>query len=284
VKYYQGKIIVFVFILLCFSVAVLSQGLPSLGVAPMRSFVQLAPGQAHSGSFRVTNTGEEALSLRIVLKDFVFDEEGAFMGLDPGTMAAYSLTGDLIYSPERMTLEPGESQEVTYSFTLPADAASGPHWAALIITPEEPQEEITQPEGEEGITLTSRFEFNYAFIILQRPVSPPEPTGQIVGMEVTGSNEDGEKSMAVRSTFQNLGEGVLTCQVYMEARNETGNVILHYDFPPDRMVLPNAKRVFSHTFANVDMPPGQHLILCVVDFGGEYLAAGQYQATVKDSE
>ena len=283
-KDHWEKITAFVFILLCFNVAVLSQGLPSLGVSPMRSFVQLAPGEGYSGSFRVTNTGEETLPLRIVLKDFVFDEEGAFMGLDPGTMATYSLTGCLAYSPERMTLEPGESQEVDYSFTLPADAVPSPHWAALIITSEETQEEVTQPEGEEGITLTSRFEFNYAFIILQRPIVPLEPTGQIIGMEVAGSTKNGEKSLAVRSTFQNLGEGVLTCQAYMEARNETGDVILHYDFPPDRMVLPNAKRVFSHTFANVDMPPGQHLILCVVDFGGEYLAARQYQATVKDSE
>jgi len=144
-------------------------------------------------------------------------------------------------------------------------------------------EVTTQPKGEEEIRLAVRFVVNYVYVIIQRELSPSKPAGQMVEITVSGSTEDGKRMLTVRSTFQNLSDDVLGCQVYMEVCDEAGEAILRYDFPPDQVVLPRAQRIFSHTFEDVNMPPGQYLTLCVVDFGGDYLAAAQYLATVKGS-
>lgn len=257
----------------------LGQHLPAIDITPLLFKAQLAPGQSRTGTFGVTNRGDKGISLKIGLKDFTITKEGGFIVLEPGTLGEHSLANYLTYSPQSMELKPGESQMVHYSFTLPSDATD-PHWATLIVSPEIPTQTITRTEEEEGIVFVVNLQLNYAFIIIQRELNPPEPAGQMVGIDVSGSAEDDQKMLTVWSTFQNLCDDVLGCQVYMEVRDEAGGTILRYDFPPDRMVLPNTQRVFSHAFDDVDMPPGQYLILCVVDFGGDYLAAGQYLATI----
>lgn len=103
-------------------------------------------------------------------------------------------------------------------------------------------------------------------------------------MEVKGSTtEDGKRMLDVRGAFQNLCEDILVCQVYFEVRNEFGEVILRHELPLDRLVLPHAIRIFSHTFEDVAMSPGEYLVLCIIDFGGDHLVGAQYMATVGES-
>jgi len=151
-------------ILLCLNISGWGQVLPSIEVTPLDSIVELAPGQAHNGSFRVTNRGDKPVSLRVLLKDFVLDEEGGLFALEPGSTGDHSLANYITYTPESMVLEPGESQHVSYSFSLPADA-TGPHWATLIVRLETASEAVAQP-GKEGIALQVRFQINFAFVII----------------------------------------------------------------------------------------------------------------------
>jgi len=132
------------------------------------------------------------------------------------------------------------------------------------------------------VGLVVHFQLNYAITIIQCPRNSPKPEGQIVAMDVRGSKQDEKNALTVEGMFQNISDAVLQCQVYIECRGPAGETLFRYDFQPDRLVLPQAERIFSHTFGEVDMPPGQYLVLCVVDFGGDYLAAGQYQVAVAE--
>lgn len=277
---FRNAFVAFLLLLLLVPASCFGQVRSSIEFDSMTCFVQLSPGEDYTETFEVINRGDQPLALKVVLKDFTLTEKGELKTLAPGTLGDHSLAGYITYAPDQMTLEPGQSQRVTYSFTLPADA-TGPHWVALIVMPEAISTVTAPPEGEEGITLIARFQLNYAFVIIQRPLYPPKSIGQIAEIDVSGNTtREGKKMLAVRSTFQNLCGDILRCQVYMEVRDEAGEVILRYDFPPDRVVFPQAQRIFSHTFEDVNMPLGQYLILCVVDFGGDYLAAGQHLATV----
>lgn len=267
------------FLLACAFVS-LAQVAASISVEPMVAFLDLAPGHAYAGSFQVTNLGDQEARLEILLNDFVLDEEGGLTALEPGTLGERSLAPYLTYSPTNLVLSPGETKMVRYSISLPPDA-SGPHWATLIITPEAPVEVPTEM-GEGELAFVVKYRLMYAFTIVQNPPGSSKPLGQMVGIEVKGETREGKKLLTVRGAFQNLCEEILACKVYFEVRDESGEVILRHDLPRERLVLPNSVRVFSHTFEDVEMPPGQYLILCVVDFGGEYLAAGQYLATVKE--
>jgi len=243
---------------------------------------QVAPGQTYNGMIQVTNTGDQATSISVSLKDFRLDEEATFITLDPETIGDHSLSPYILYSPEGITLAPGESQAVHYSFTLPMDVA-GPHWAALIVTPETSTESLPQPE-EDGVALVVHYKFCFAAVIIQRPLNLGKLAGQVVSMDAGESaTEDGREMFTVQSLFENLCENILECQVHFEVRDQTGEAILDCHLPPDRLVFPGTRRAFSYTFEDVAMPPGNYLVLCIVDFGGEHLVGAQYMATVGES-
>jgi len=257
---------------------------PAFSIDHYSELIVMAPGETYAGEFVLTNLGEQPLTAQIRVVDFSLGPRGELLTLDPGTLGDRSLANFITYTPEQVTLAPGEAQPIRYSVTLP-QGADGPHWASLLVVPETPLEveAPVEPEEGEGIGLIVRYQVNYALTIVQFPKNSPEPRGQVVAIDARGSRQNGKKAVRVEATFQNSSDTVLRCQVYIECRDPAGETLFRYDFPPDRLVLPHSQRIFSHTFEDVDMPPGQYLILCVVDFGGEYLSAGQLIATVEAS-
>ena len=272
-----------IFLSCCYYVGILAQTYVPISLDSMKACIQVGPEEKYEGKFTVTNAGDRSTQLDIMLTDYTITEQGAFQTLDPGALGERSLAGYISYAPDQITLEPGESAEVHYSFTLPADA-DGPHWAGLIVTAKAPIEEGTPSESDEGMGLVAHLRIRYVYTIIQRSLTPPPPEGRMVMIDANGSTtEDGGQILTVESTFENLGDAILTYQGYIEARNEQGEAILRYDFPVGHAVYPRARRIFSHTFRDVDMPAGQYLILCVIDFGGENLVGAQYMATVGES-
>ncbi len=256
--------------------------LPPISVTPLVAWVDLAAGDTHSGSFEVENLGDRSITLNVAVFDFLLGETGTFTTLLPGSLGDRSLAEHMVYNPERMTLEAGASRTVNYSFALPQEA-SGPHWATLVVTPESPEEVEMEPEDEAGLGFIVRLEVAYAFTIIQRSPSPPPPAGQVVGIEVSGATaEDGTRELTVETAFQNLADDIAQCTVYFEVRDPEGATLARHEVPRERAVLPGALRIFSHTFTGLDMPPGEYLILGVVDYGGDSLTAGQYLATVRE--
>ena len=265
------------------NVGLLGQYLPRISLDLMKTCIQVGPGEEYKGTFNVTNLGDRSAQLDIILTDYTITEQGRFESFEPGTLGERSLADYITYSPDQLTLEPGESAEVHYSFTLPA-GADGPHWAALMVIPEASTEEVTPPESEEGFGFFVHWRIRYVHSIVQRSPSPPPPEGRMVTIDVSGdTTEEGGQILTVESTFENLCDDLLTCQGYIEVRDEQGEAILRYDFPRGAMVYPRAQRIFSHTFEDVDMPAGKYMILCVIDFGGDHLVGAQYMATVGGS-
>jgi len=256
--------------------------LPAILVDPMLAWVELDAGGSHAGSFKVRNLGEREVTLNVALFDFMLGENGEFTTLIPGTLGERSLAEHILYRPERMTLEAGESRTVNYSFTLPPES-TGPRWATLIVTPESPEEMEMEPEDEEGLGFIARLKVAYAVPVILRSPSRPTPAGQVVGMEVNReTEEDGSQRLTVETEFHNLAEDVARCRVYFEIRDPEGATLARHEVEHDRVVLPGTLRVFSHTFTGLEMPPGDYVILGVVDFGGQHLTAGQYLATVRE--
>lgn len=264
------------------AVVVCAGELPRLAIEPLSAWPEIAPGGEYSGSFLVTNLDEIAVSLDVLLLDFILDDNGKLITLEPGTLGEQSLSPSITYSPEHVTLQPGESCNVNYWFSLPAEA-NGPHWATLVVVPEISEEvEPANPDTEE-MAFIVRLHIRHLFIIVQRPPNQSEPAGEVMSMDVKGAEEeDGKRRVMVDLAFQNLTEGVLQCKVSFEIRDAQGAVMARYEIPQEKVVLPNMSRVFTHTFEGLGMPPGEYLILGLVDFGGDYISAGQYLATVSE--
>ena len=257
----------------------LAQDVLPLSVFPLTARLQLSPGDTSSRTFAITNTSDDPVSLTVKLLDFSFDENGGIFELDPGSLGQESLCPYVQYSPEQLSLQPGETSEVRYTVSLPL-GATGPHWAVLVVAPEKAAEVQQQTEG---IAFRVRLHSQYFFTIIQNPLDSSPPTGQVSGMDVQGATaEDGTREVTVAVTFQNLGESVLFSSVRYQIRDPQGDTVAQFEEPNQLTVLPAMSRIFEHTFAGLEIPPGQYLILGIVDFGADYLSAGQYLATVNE--
>jgi len=256
----------------------LGQEVLPLSVFPLTVRLQLNPGDTFSKTFAITNTSDAPVSLKVDLLDFSSDENGRIVELDPGSLGNYSLCSYVDYSPTHISLQPGDTCDVRYEVALPSEA-TGPHWAVLVVTPDEAAE--VQQETE-GIAFRVELRSQYFFTIIQNPLNSP-PAGQVSGMDVRGATaENGTREITVAVTFQNLGESVLFNSVRYVIRDPQGDTITQFEEPRQLTVFPSITRVFTHTFTGLEMPPGEYLILGVVDFGGDYLAAGQYLARVRE--
>jgi len=270
-------------LIICLGKLALCQVSPPLSVFPLTTYLEIGPGDTFSGSFNVKNGSSEAVAINVTLVDFMFDEKGNIFALEPGTIGDQSLSPYVTnYSPENTVLGPGESCKVRFSLTIPLEAI-GPHWAAFVVSPEKVEDAEIEKKTREGLAFLVRLNWTYFFTIVQSPPSSEPPAGQVIGMEVQGATgEDGSRKLTVTLTFQNLVNDVLRCKVYFEVRDAAGERLVRYDFPHEMMVLPQMVRNFHHTFEGLNWDPGEYLILGVVDFGGDYLAAGQYLAMVRE--
>lgn len=101
--------------------------------------VASGPGTTKEGTFKVVNEGTTPLSFNAVVRDFIVeDSQGTPTILPPGTFnEKYSASSWIGVTPSNFTIAPGETQVINYYLQVPADAAPGGHYAAVINEPSE---------------------------------------------------------------------------------------------------------------------------------------------------
>jgi len=252
---------------------VYGQTAPPLVLNPMNDHVQLSPGESYQGSFLITNEGNELRTVVIDLVDFRLTEGGSFKALEEGQAYDYSLSDYVTFSPGTVEIEAGDTAEIRYSIDLPGEARPIPHWSALIVRAEENSE--TTQQGSESITFQINLNFSYVFALFQHLPGPPSVTGQLDQLTASLLENQESTDLNVEVPFKNTSEAIAEINAYIEIRDVSGDRVYRYDFSPDKLALPQSKRIFAHTFQDVDLDSGRYLVIAVLDYGGSHNLAGQ---------
>lgn len=255
----------------------------SITVEPMQDWVVAGAGAEHNGIVDIVNTGEENVTVSVSACDFLFDEQGGFVELEPGTLGAQSLADSLVFAPADVEIAPGDHAQVRYSFVVPDGNADASRWAALLITPN-PVDQEMMSEEDQYITLRTELVVRFAFSILQQPPETAAPMAHCSGMTAVGEGTADEPCLVIEASIANDCAAILPCSAYFEVYDGTGAVIDRWEFPSDRILLPLASRTFEHRFEDLDLAPGTYMALAVFDYGGDALTAGQYRMTIGGSE
>lgn len=256
-------------ILIASPAAGLARTAPPFSLEPMNDHFQLTSGGTYQGSFTVTNEGDEARNMRIALTNFTLTEGGSFKALTGEGSTDHSLSDYVTFSPSSAELGPGETVEVQYSVDLPEDAAPKPRWASLIVTSKEAAQ--TTEEGSNAMTFQINLNFSYVFALFQRRGGATQSSGRIGSVNAKSEGE----SLTVEAPFYNESQSIAETDGYVEVRNAFGESVLRYEFSADQLVLPESKRIFSHTFQNPDLDPGDYLVIAALDYGADSMLAGQ---------
>lgn len=224
----------------------------------------LPGGSTETGSFLVINDEAEETTVNVSLADWFRALDGENRFVEPGTVER-SAAAWITVAPTQFFLAPGDSVEVRFTISVPANVA-GTFWTALLVegTPREVQ-------SQAGTTILVRKRF--AVKILETPPGTGTLNGQIRDLKITGQNP-----LTTVIQFENAGLiNMPAVKGRVEIRDATGQTIESIsieEFP----ILPGALRkltIESSRPLGEFLPPGRYLILAILDFGGESLLGGQ---------
>jgi len=231
--------------------------------------LEIPSGTSYTHSFIVSNFGTAPESITISLVDWNRKSNGEHRYFEAGTLP-HSLVDWIEFSPIRFALKGGESQQVQFSIAVPKKE-EGTHWTMLMV--EGTPEVITT--GKEGKSLFSVIaRVAYGIKIYQTDPATAQRKGKITNLDITTFNKSRESQTKVKIEFENTGNTHLEPEGQVEIRDENGETVATVDikrFP----ILPGAKRILEIPLKEKNLQPSRYVALAVLDFGGNYVVAGQ---------
>ncbi len=105
-----------------------------LQISPTQDNVgKIEPGETHTGSFNVQNTGNKAYQYTVSISPFSFKDDRYEQDFD--TTSKYTVLTDWVtFANDEGSVEPGEQSEVKYTVKVPSDAPGGLQSAAIMVT------------------------------------------------------------------------------------------------------------------------------------------------------
>lgn len=262
-----------------FSVVLLMVGVSGLlvqgqiGVSTLSVDVSLPPGGSFTGGFEVINNSQQPREFTVELKDYDRNIEGGLVLLNPGTHPR-SLAKFLSFTPARFTLVPQQKQQITFKIEIPA-TERGPHWAALAVTSPAPSSGAQPPPLPPGQQPSIPVTIGMAeqFIVKIRHTDPTNAVnrGRIVSVQALLPERD--KPLRIVVEYENTGTTFQIAKTQVRIVNAKGEIVVQKK-AEDMAVLPGGKQRLEIPVTE-KLPSGTYLALVIIDFGGDFLVAGQ---------
>ena len=260
-------------------VALLSLAAPAnaFSITPLDTEIDVLPGEGYSGTIQVSS-GAGEVSGHIYISDWKRLPNGDRETNEPGILPR-SCGKWLVLSPTQFELSAKENLEIRYSFNVPADA-TGSYWTYVMVE-SQPRPMPPQPGMKTGLMVSAKARF--AFRLVVNVSKGRNILGRINRVEVVPAPGDGQRDgggLQAGFLFENTGNTFINARCYLEIRGFDGEVInqsgIHefYAFPESEwwVRLP----------IDSGIPPGEYLVLGVVDYGGASRVAGETRFTVPE--
>jgi hypothetical protein len=236
-------------------------------VSPLTIEIPAAPGDVQTGAFVVRNAGTEAEEVSVSAFGYTLDASGGLL-LDP---VVRSLVPSLSFAPTAFTVQPGQETRVEFTFAAPMEA--GDHWAVFFVD----GSHVTPIGSTTGDVVTSiGVKIRYGVKVIQRDPAAVRD-GAVLSMQLAATEPP---SVAVE--FANLGTSVLRkASGWLEFRDVTGAVVASAVLDEFTTLPGGVRDLLVKIPDEVLAVRGTYLALCVVDFGGERLVAGELQFAVE---
>jgi P pilus assembly chaperone PapD len=241
---------------ICLLSAIPAKGQMSITVSPIRVEHQVKAGTDETNVITVRNEGSEPTRIAVHGEDWTMDQKGdVSFSRAPGD--SYSCSEWLKLNPTDFRAEPGQTRQIRYSLTVPADAKEGGYRTAIALT--------GMPLAEEGtakkkMTLNGRI-----VVIVYATVGNPEISAQFQDLQVTAGN----KGISFKLKLANQGNVHFRIKKsWITIKNSKGEEVGRVEVP-DIPVLPGAIRELEFKKEDLVLPKGNYLAEAILDVGKE---------------
>lgn len=201
----------------------------------------LKPGEKTQGTTELINESNTPLTFKITIQDYIVnDTKGTPVMLSPNTFSQkYSAASWISAFPTSFTINPKQTQIVTYKINVPANARPGGHYGAIIYSPQ-----ITQTKSSTGGTINTQmgslFYLNIFGDIKQQ--------AQIIKFAADKFYEYGP--ITILSQIKNLGDLHINPKGSIRV---TGLFSNQEQSLPSYNIFPESQRDFENTFGQTFM-------------------------------
>ena len=240
----------------------------SISVAPIRVEHNVPAGGNLTEAISILNDDSSPVHVRVRIEDWSLTKDGA-VGFVPGGSQPFSAAPWIKVNPREFDLQPGQSQGVRYSLTVPKETAPGGYRAAIIFAT------VPRPspgEKQKQVMLEGRIA-----TILYETVGRPAPSGEITGLSVITSKE-GKPEFLV--SFKNTGSVHLRTRGEIRVRDKAGKEIGKAPLP-DLPILPRSDRDFKVAW-EAKLPAGEYVAELLMDIGRKELLAGERKFSIRE--
>jgi P pilus assembly chaperone PapD len=236
-------------------------------VTPMEFHLNTASSETTTGSFWVRNRGEETIALKVYVGDFWIEPDGKEAFLEPGTIER-SCSKWIEVSPEELELTPNESKLIRFNLSVPP-GKTGTFWAMIFVEQTNKPTIKTAQQGQQQFNILS---FQRVGVrIFEETPDAVKGEGKISQVNVVRGGKD--EFIRVDLKIENNGEALLRCKGNVEIKNERGDRVENVQLD-EFNCYPKASRIIPASF-KTKLNPGQYTALAIIDYGAEYLVAGE---------
>lgn len=129
------KYVLFFLFILTFSTSILAST-PQLIIEPSRFELLVRPREKSIQAVKVTNCGQEPLTLIAATRDWGMNDSGGLVLNEPVSIRE-SASGWLRFNPGRFTIPPGETQYIRFAVSVPPGVEAGEYRTGLVLTTED---------------------------------------------------------------------------------------------------------------------------------------------------
>lgn len=237
----------------------------SVEVSPLRVELKLAAGGAHTQAVTLTNTGKEAVRVRVSIQDWHLSKDGAPQFEDPADGRPYGASGWIRVAPPELVIQPGAESTVRFSLTVPQGTEPAGYRTGVVF-------ELGLASGD---PIAKRRE------VAVRPriatlvyVNVGEPAAAV---DLTDLRQrTGPEQTLILATLKNTSKRTVRTKGSLTVFGQGGTVVRSV-MVPDVPVLPESERDVAIVVAEQakPLPPGEYRIEVKIDVGLRALLIGE---------
>lgn len=233
--------------------------------------LRVSPGASVSTSVNVrhpTTVDTAAMKVKPYLRDLAVPVSGTqtfpAAGSTPNSLARW-----IQVSPANFTLDPGKSQTVRYTVSVPAGTTPGLYWGALFF-----DAEASRAATKPGTT-TINYQVDVGQIIYVQ-VGEGVFGGRLTGVAARMSGD----TLDVNATIANDGSTLIRAAGRAQVRDQQSGALIASVPIDESVALPGNRRTFAGQ-GKLALPKGQYTVLVAMQYAPGKFFTGQTALEVK---
>lgn len=225
----------------CFSIVAQAATSPTIEIVPSRFEILVEPRGQNVQSLKISNLGKEPVTMVATTHDWDMGEDERLILKDPGT-TDNSASEWVRFNPKTFTVQPGQTQFIRFSVSVPPNVQPGEYRTSLVLV------------TEEKYQMKENFYYRPTFAILVY-VNIPKITrkGELSDVKVT---VDEKGSYSLNGKITSLGNAHLRLTGEYFLYNNEGKEIKNEQFGKT-LILPGKSDLFSVLLGG-DLKPGSY--------------------------